>query len=87
MKDEKGLFYYPDPNTRDVRMYVRMGDCGVEFRLWHKDRAEVWEKHEWIPMDVIKTAAAKYKEMGRETDPMAMYDEAVAKMLIKENAN
>lgn len=83
MKDERGLYYYPSMQTRDVRMYVRENEAGVvEFRMWNKDYAEVWDKHEWIPLEVVKTAARMYKNESR--NPMALYDEEVAKRLIED---
>nr|WP_126381524.1 hypothetical protein [Desulfovibrio ferrophilus] len=83
MKDERGLYYYPSMQTRDVRMYVREGETGaVEFRMWNAQHQEVWDKHEWIPFDVVKTAARMYKNETR--NPLALYDEDVAKRLIED---
>lgn len=84
MQDERGLYYYPDPANRRARVYVRANNEDIEFRLWQADHAEVWEKHEWIPLAVIRHAAAMYRDMGREADPMRLYDEAVARALLKE---
>ncbi|ABM29549.1 MULTISPECIES: hypothetical protein [Desulfovibrionaceae] len=84
MQDERGLYYYPDPTNRRARVYVRVTDGAIEFRLWQADHAEVWDKHGWIPLEVIRNAAAMYRDMGRETDPMLLYDEAVARALLKE---
>ncbi|ABB37325.1 hypothetical protein Dde_0524 [Oleidesulfovibrio alaskensis G20] len=83
MKDDKGHYYYPDPSNKQVRVYVRNGSDSIEFRLWHQDRPEVWEQHEWISIDVIRNAAQMYRDMGRESNPMALYDEAVAQVLLK----
>ncbi len=85
MKDEKGLYYYPDPSNKQTRVYVRNGAQSVEFRLWHQERAHVWEEHEWIPVEVLRNAAAMYRAMGRDSDPMALYDEAIATALLKSS--
>ena len=35
MKDERGLYYFPNAADHRARMYVRRGeDGGVQFRLW-----------------------------------------------------
>lgn len=87
MKDERGVYYYPNTQTHDVRMYVRENDGGdIEFRMWHKDHDEVWERHEWIPLDVVRTAARMYAERNAETNPMALYDEAIARRLLDEDS-
>jgi hypothetical protein len=83
VKDEKGLYYYPSMQTHDVRMYVRATEAGdIEFRMWHKSMPEVWEKHEWIPIDVVKAAADMYDHPDR--NPVALYDLDIAKRLIAE---
>ncbi len=89
MKDERGIYYHPNPADTKARMYVRNGENDeIEFRLWQKDHEEVWDKHEWLPASVIREAAAMYKQLGRGeqgSDPMKLYDSAVAKALLKDN--
>lgn len=85
MQDDLGLYYYPDPNDKRTRVYVRAQGGSVEFRLWRADRPEVWERHEWVPLEVIRHAAGMYRDMGRETDPLKLYDESVARALLKAN--
>lgn len=88
MKDERGLYYYPSMQTRDVRMYVRPDEDGnIEFRMWNKTMPEVWERHEWIPLDVARTAARMYAMQNKDRNPMSLYDEAVARRLIDEDSN
>lgn len=83
MKDERGLYYYPSMQTHDVRMYVRETEAGdIEFRMWHKDLARVWDQHEWIPIDVVKAAASMYDHPDR--NPVGLYDLNVAKRLIRD---
>ena len=88
MKDEQGLYYHPQPGNTKARVYVRRGeDGGVEFRLWQADHPEVWEKHQWLPVDVIRSAASMYASTGRGAegaDPMRLYDESVARALLAE---
>ncbi|MCK9238956.1 hypothetical protein [Desulfocurvus sp.] len=86
MKDERGLYYYPSMQTRDVRMYVRQSEeGGIEFRMWNKDLPEVWERHEWIPLDVVRTAARMYALRNKDRNPAGLYDEAVARRLLDED--
>ncbi|WP_461208903.1 hypothetical protein [Desulfocurvus sp. DL9XJH121] len=83
MKDERGLYYLPSMQDRDVRMYVRESEEGeLEFRLFNKNFPEVWERHEWLSLDVVRTAARMYK--NAERNPLALYDEAVARRLLQD---
>lgn len=86
MRDERGLYYHPQPGNAKVRVYVRRRDGDVEFRLWQADHSEVWEAHEWLPVEVIRNAAALYVHDGRGggADPMRLYDEVVALALLEE---
>ena len=87
MKDDKGLYYYPQPGNPKVRVYVRRGEQGVEFRLWETEHPEVWEKHNWLPHAVIVEAANMYKKLGRGVEgsnPLILYDLSVAEALLKE---
>lgn len=86
MKDKNGLYYYPNPADTSTRVYVQQGPSGPQFRLWRQDMPEVWEKHGWLDMQVIEAAAAMYRESGKGTDPMLLYDSAVALALIKQNS-
>ncbi len=84
MRDALGSYYYPDPSDTRSRVYVRESGGGLEFRLWHAAYPMVWEKHGWIPQAALEKAAAMYRSMGREGDPMALYDVAVARALVEE---
>ena len=86
MKDDRGLYYYPDPSDQKTRVYVREEAGGIEFRLWRSEHPEVWEQHEWLPYAVVSVAAAMYKERGTGADPLAFYDLNVAQALIKSEA-
>ena len=56
----------------------------IEFRMWHRDDQSVWDKHQWLSLEVIQQAAAMFKAMGKESDPTALYDVAVAERLLNE---
>ncbi len=84
MKDQHGIYYFPDPNDRDTRMYVRQGPDGPEFRLWRDKLPEVWEKHGWLPRQTIEAAAAMYRLSGSgKSNPLLLYDMEVAKALLR----
>ncbi|SHN71008.1 hypothetical protein [Desulfovibrio litoralis] len=83
MKDINGFYYYPNPNDHKAKVYVRNGANGIEFRLWHNEKPEIWEKHEWLNIDIINAAAAMYKERGQGSDPTLLYDIRVAEALLK----
>lgn len=85
MKDDRGLYYYPSMQSKNTRMYVRENNGQIEFRLWSSEQPEAWDKHQWLPMDVIKEAAKLYKEKGTDRNPLALYDLDVATRLIKDN--
>ncbi len=84
MHDERGSYYYPNPADPDSRVYVRRGEGGMEFRLWHAGYPMVWEKHGWVPQAALEQAAAMYRDMGKGGDPMALYDVNVARALLRE---
>lgn len=87
MKDERGLYYFPQAGNHEARVYVRRGELGeIEFRLWQAHHPEVWEKHGWIPLSVIENAARLYRaERNPEADPLKLYDVAVAQVLLRED--
>ena len=84
MYDDRGSYYYPNPADPRGRVYVRESEQGVEFRLWHAEHPMVWEKHGWISQATLEQAAAAFRGMGNDSDPMILYDVAVALALIKE---
>ena len=65
MKDDRGLYYYPFPRNKRVRMYVRKSDGDVCFRLWNADDESLWEEHGWVPHDAVKQAATMFSGKGR----------------------
>jgi hypothetical protein len=83
MKDEKGLYYYPFPQNKNMRMYVREEDGAVCLRMWNKDDPNLWEEHGWVPYEAIRQARALYT--GEAFDPAQAYDLQAARALINED--
>jgi hypothetical protein len=83
MKDEKGLFYWPFPQNKKVRMYVREQDGNLWFRLWNADDPQLWDDHGWVPYGAVKKAGEMYR--GQGFDPQQAYDLSLATALIEEN--
>lgn len=81
MSIPQGPYYYPNPKNKKERMYVRDNGGSIEFRLWHQDHPNIWEKHGWLDMDLIKRAAEMY-ENSRQ-NPLDLYDINVARALLK----
>jgi hypothetical protein len=82
MKDDKGLYYYPFPANKHVRMYVRSNLGEIEFRMWNQADPQMWEAHGWVPYDAIVQAQAMYK--GGGFDPKRAYDLNLAEVLLRE---
>ena len=85
MEDSRGVYYLPKPGVPSVRVYVRRGEDGIEFRMWDREHEEVWEKHQWLPYEVISKAAAMFRDMhAGSADPLAIYDNVVAEAILRE---
>ena len=82
MKDSNGIYYYPSPGNKRVRMYVRHAGGDIEFRLWNSDDPDLWEEHGWIPYGAIQQASGIYT--GKDFDPEAMYDLDLAYAALRE---
>ena len=85
MKDEQGIYYYPFPQNKKVRMYVLQKDEMIHFRLWDADDPELWAQHGWLPYDAIVQAQAMY-ERKNAFDPRRAYDLEIAKAVLKEQS-
>jgi hypothetical protein len=83
MKDDRGNYYYPFPQNKQVRMYIHEKDDMIYFRLWNADDPELWVQHGWIPYDAILQAQAMYEQKNR-FDPRKAYDLEIAKAVLKE---
>lgn len=83
MQDERGHYYYAQAGNPKARVYVRLGEDTIEFRLWESDHPEVWEQHGWLPYEVISRAAKLYQaERNPDADPLKLYDITIAKNLL-----
>lgn len=88
MKDTLGLYYFPQSGTINTRMYVRRNINGItEFRLWDAEHPEIWDRHPWLPLDVVHLAAQLYagQEGKPGEDPSKLYDIHVAEALLRED--
>lgn len=83
MKDDKGLYYFPFPFNKNVRMYVRESDGDICFRLWNSEDPELWIAHGWTPYEAIEQASTMYKRRN-DFDPKSAYDMNMAMALLKE---
>ena len=83
MKDDRGLYYYPFPQNKRVRMYVRLTGGGVSFRMWNADDDQMWDAHGWVPYDAIEAARTLYS--GKGLDPEKAYDLELARALIEDD--
>lgn len=85
MKDNRGIYYYPNPQYRRVKMYIRLAADGqIEFRMDNVDEPQIWDRHGWVPLEAVRQAAVRFRELGRGADPMTLYDENVARALLRE---
>ena len=85
MKDDKGLYYNPQPQNKRVRMYVRKFGSEIQFRLWNQDLTELWEEHGWVPYEAIQQASKMYA--GKKAfDPGQVYDINIAEELLAEES-
>ena len=82
MKDEKGIYYYPFPQNKKVRMYVRKSENTIFFRLWNSGDHGLWEEHGWLPFEAIEKASMMYNQ--KNFDPSMAYDMETAKALLKD---
>ena len=83
MRDERGIYYFPFLQNKNVRMYVRDKDGAVWFRLWNADDPKLWDEHGWVPHEAVKQAQVLYD--GGSFDPAQAYDLQTAQALIDEN--
>lgn len=83
MKDKIGIYYFPIPENKRVRMYVRKKNNEIEFRMKNEDDPSVWNDHGWVPYDAIQQAQVLYENRGR-FDPKRAYDIQIAQVLIRD---
>ena len=83
MKDERGIYYYPFPENKRVRMYVKEENRTIYFRMWNADDPKLWEAHGWVPYEAIEAATEMYR--GKQFNPNQAYDLNMAKAMLKES--
>lgn len=83
MKDTLGVYYYPFPENKRVRMYVRQQNEEILFRLWSADDPDLWQEHGWIPYEAVQEAIKLYD--GKQFNPAKAYDKKIAEALLKES--
>ena len=85
MQDEKGLYYYPVLTDKKLRMYVRLANEEIEFRMWNSEDPSLWDDHGWVPYSAVQQAAALYHEEDRDgRPPLHLYDIDVALRLLRD---
>lgn len=85
MKDKRGLYYYPFPQNKRVRMYVGQQQGEIVFRMWNEDDTKMWEEHGWVAYRAIKLASEMYSGKDKAFNPDDAYDIEAARALIREN--
>ncbi len=87
MQDKRGLYYYPFPANKRIRMYVRRTGPDVSFRMWNQDDEKLWEEHGWVPYRAIKEASAIYGKKSGGFDPNRAYDIVAANELLRDHTS
>lgn len=82
MKDDNGLYYYPNPGNKKIKMYVHQENDEIWFRMMKADDPKMWDEHGWVPYDAV-VEASKLAE-NRQFNPLLVYDIHVARELIRE---
>ena len=80
MQDFRGTYYFPVPNNRQVKMYVREQDGIIQFRLCNEKEPQVWQRHGWLSYEDVRQASQLYE--GQLQDPLQFYDFDIAKHLL-----
>ncbi|ACV67559.1 hypothetical protein [Desulfohalobium retbaense] len=80
MQDFRGTYYFPVPNNRQVKMYVRDHDGVIQFRLCNEQEPDVWQRHGWLSYEDVRQASQMYE--GELKDPLQFYDFEIAKHLL-----
>ncbi|GAB6888113.1 hypothetical protein JCM13304A_16110 [Desulfothermus okinawensis JCM 13304] len=85
MKDKRGVYYYPVPLNKRVKMYVREVNGVIEFRLHNDDDPKLYEEHGWITYEAARLASDMYKGPGM--NPLRLYDIDAAIHALKSEEN
>ncbi|MCF8086129.1 MAG: hypothetical protein K9J48_04475 [Desulfohalobiaceae bacterium] len=82
MQDKQGVFYYPLPQNKQVKMYVRENNGVVEFRLHNEMDPGLYQEHGWITHEMARQASQMYT--GKGSDPLSLYDIDAAMAALKQ---
>ncbi|HSO67129.1 MAG TPA: hypothetical protein VLP30_04655 [Desulfatirhabdiaceae bacterium] len=82
MKDDNGLYYYPNPVNKQIKMYVHKKNDEIWFRMMKADDPKMWDEHGWVPYDAV-VQASRLAE-NKKFDPLLVYDIQIARELIRE---
>lgn len=83
MQDTFGVYYYPMPGHRFIRMYVRENQDVIEFRLHNEKDPQLWTEHGWLTYEAVRQAAEMYSRPDGK-NPLHWYDFDVALHVLKE---
>jgi hypothetical protein len=84
MKDQDGgIYYYPFPENKAIRMYVKKEGGSYLFRMWRRDDKTLWDDHGWVPHEAVLQAADMYGK--KQFDPKVVYDIRIAKALLRDD--
>ena len=82
MEDKKGIYYYPFPQNKRVKMYVMECENTICFRMLNEDDPEMWANHGWVPYEAILQAQEMFT--GEKFKPAQVYDIKLAKAILKK---
>ncbi len=87
MKDKRGIYYYPLPLNKRIKMYVREKEGVIEFMLHNEDDPSFSQEHGWITYEAARLASKMYK--GGGMNPLRLYDidAAIAALRSEESRN
>lgn len=83
MQDTYGVYYYPLPGHKSIRMYVRENEEVIEFRLHNDKDPQLWAEHGWLSYEAVRQAAEMYNRRNGN-DPLRLYDFDVALHALQE---
>ncbi len=81
MKDRRGIYYYPVPLNKRIKMYVRDNRGVIEFKLHNEDDPSLSEEHGWITYEAARLASKLYRGTGM--NPLNLYDMEAAIAALK----
>ncbi|MFP4048862.1 MAG: hypothetical protein ACLFRE_00925 [Desulfovermiculus sp.] len=83
MQDAFGIYYYPFPGHKSIRMYVRENQDVIEFRLHSEKDPQLWAEHGWLTYEAVRRASEMYTRPDGK-NPLHWYDFDVAVHVLKQ---